>query len=126
MYIKPPPLNFIDKKNVLKPHNHAFFITFDTVFGHTTNTNTKDLKKEMYIMKALKEFGKFVKNLRTVAGLSQEKLAELCNISVRRMVSIEQGNANLRFCNLIRLCTVLDIDCGELAQFYISPYEDIK
>ena len=74
--------------------------------------------------KILKEFGKLIKARRRAAGLSQEKLAELCDISVRRMVSIEKGDANLRFCNLIRMCLELDIDCGELAQFYISPYAD--
>ena len=74
-------------------------------------------------MEIFKKFGKLVKERRKAAGLSQEKLAELCDISLRRMVSIEQGDANLRFCNLIRLCVELDIDCGELAQFYISPYE---
>lgn len=74
-------------------------------------------------MEILKDFGKLVKERRKAAGISQEKLAELCDISLRRMVSIEQGDANLRFCNLIRLCVELNIDCGELAQFYVSPYE---
>ena len=74
--------------------------------------------------KILKEFGKLIREKRRAIGLSQEKLAELCDISVRRMVSIEHGDSNLRFCNLIRMCVELDIDCGELAQFYVSPYED--
>lgn len=75
-------------------------------------------------MKKFKKFGVLIKERRKAAGLSQEKLAELCDMSLRQIVNVEHGKANLRLCNLLRLCRAIGIDCGELAQFYIPPYED--
>lgn len=76
------------------------------------------------LKKVLKRFGYLVRERRSELGVSQEKLAELCDLSLRRVVGIENGESNLTFSNLIRLCVTLNIDCGELSQFYTPPYED--
>ena len=75
-------------------------------------------------MKVLKNFGEFVKEKRKSLGLSQEKLAELSDMSIRGLIKIEQGQSNVRFINLIRLCVALNISIGELEQFYSHPYSD--
>lgn len=75
-------------------------------------------------MKKFKKLGALIKERRKTSGLSQEKLAELCDMSLRQIVNVEQGKANLRLCNLLRLCRAVGIDCGELAQFYIPPYDE--
>lgn len=75
--------------------------------------------------KALREFGKLIAKKRKEKKLSQEKFAELCGLSLRQMVKIENGAVNIKMINLIRLCIELDINCGELEQFYVNPYEDL-
>ena len=76
-------------------------------------------------MEQLIEFGKLVKERRREKGLSQEKLSELCGLSTRQIVKIEQGKTNVGFTNLVRLCIECDIDIGELDKYYSSPYEDL-
>ena len=75
-------------------------------------------------MEVLKEFGKLIRSRRRERGISQEKLAELCDLSACQIVNIEQGRVNVRFLNLIRLCKECNIETGELAKFYTAPYSE--
>ncbi|MBQ3124968.1 MAG: helix-turn-helix transcriptional regulator [Clostridia bacterium] len=55
-----------------------------------------------------KEFGRYVKACRKQAGISQEELAEKCDMSTRQISNIETGRCEPKLTALSRLC----ISCG--------------
>jgi len=61
-------------------------------------------------------FGKNVARLRTARGLSQEKLAEKADLSVRYIQSIEAGEAFPYLPPLSRLCKVLKASWNDLLE----------
>lgn len=61
-----------------------------------------------------KEFGKQIKNLRVNNGYTQEKLAELLNISQRALSSIELGNNFVSAETIENLLNVFDITLEDL------------
>lgn len=61
-----------------------------------------------------KEFGKQIKNLRLANGYTQEKLAELLNISQRALSSIELGNNFVSAETIENLLNVFDITLEDL------------
>ena len=77
-------------------------------------------------MEVLKEFGKLIRARRRELKLSQEKLAEICGLCTRQVTKIEKGYVNMKFINLVRLCTACKIDIGELEQFWTDPYDDFE
>lgn len=58
--------------------------------------------------------GTRIKNLRKVKGLTQEELAELCNVSPSCISRWETGNLFPRRENLILLSKVLDVSPEEI------------
>ena len=79
-------------------------------------------------MEIKKLLGKKIKQYRILRGLSQEKLAELLNISQRTLSGIECGNNFLTSQTMDKILEVLEITPDEL--FYVeylkSPKELIK
>lgn len=61
-----------------------------------------------------KEIGLRIRNFRLSKGLSQEKLAELVDISVTHMSHIETGNTKLSLSVFVALTEALDIRADEL------------
>lgn len=61
-----------------------------------------------------KDFGKKVKYYRTLANLSQEKLAERVGISVNTVSYIEHGKNSISFSKLPALCRALSIEPHQL------------
>ena len=62
----------------------------------------------------LEIFGNTVKELRKQKGLSQEDLAELCNLHRTYIGGIERGERNLGLMNILYLAKALHVLPGEL------------
>ena len=79
-------------------------------------------------MEIKKLLGRKIKQYRILRGLSQEKLAELLNISQRTLSGIECGNNFLTSQTMDKILEVLQISPDEL--FYVeylkNPKEMIK
>ena len=64
----------------------------------------------------LKILGINIKAERLKKGLSQEKLAELINISLPTVSLIETGKQNTSVLNLIDIASTLDVEITKLIQ----------
>ena len=70
------------------------------------------------------EMGNRLQQRRKQRGLTQEKLAELSELSVKTIISAEKGQKALRPENIVRICKLLDMDVsylmtGEVSQFKV-------
>ena len=63
----------------------------------------------------LTQFGKRVRQLRQAKGLSQEDLAELCQLDRTYISSLERGKRNVSLRNIAAITAALNIP---LAQFF--------
>lgn len=59
-------------------------------------------------------FGRLVAAHRKRNGLTQEKLAEACGISVDMVTRIEAGGTGVRFPNIAKLANAMNVDPAEL------------
>ncbi|MBP5608149.1 MAG: helix-turn-helix transcriptional regulator [Lachnospiraceae bacterium] len=55
-----------------------------------------------------KQIGQRVKMIRKMKGMTQEQLADIINISVKHLSSVECGKARFSYENLISACNALD------------------
>lgn len=62
----------------------------------------------------LEYLGNRVRLLRKERKLTQEKLADLCNISVRTVADIEHGNGNPTYLHIISLLCVFSVSADQL------------
>ncbi|TXD46041.1 helix-turn-helix domain-containing protein [Polaribacter sp. IC073] len=67
--------------------------------------------------KFIKAFGESLKMLRTDANLSQEDLANDCDISISQIGRIERGEINTTISTLFVLAKALDIEVKDLFNF---------
>ena len=65
----------------------------------------------------MKAFGKNLKMLRNEAKLSQEDLANDCDISISQIGRIERGEINTTISTLFVLANALDIEVKDLFHF---------
>lgn len=65
-------------------------------------------------MSARLVFAKRIKEARVSQGISQEKLAELCNLHRTYVSSVERGERNITVDNMERLAKALGVDLREL------------
>ena len=65
----------------------------------------------------LKKFGKNVKIERIKKDLTQEKLAEIMNISQNYIANIERGKQNMSLGKVLELANKLDIKIEKLLNF---------
>ncbi|WP_265182882.1 helix-turn-helix domain-containing protein [Pseudomonas putida] len=61
-----------------------------------------------------KNFGKRIRLLRMSAGLSQEQLANLCDLDRTYIGGIERGERNPALKNIYRLAKALDVSLSNL------------
>ncbi|MBR2525856.1 helix-turn-helix transcriptional regulator [bacterium] len=61
--------------------------------------------------------GQKVRIERTKKGLSQEKLAELTDMSIKTLGKIERGQTDFVITNLIAIANALDVEISELFTF---------
>ena len=74
----------------------------------------------------LNQFGKNVKRIRLLKGLSQEKLAEKLQKSINFISLLENGKTGLTIQTIIDLCNVLNVDANELFSGLITISERNK
>lgn len=65
-------------------------------------------------MREQKYFGKMIRVKRIERGMTQEKLAELSELSTRQVVAIEKGAVDPKLSTSLKICDALKIDIGEL------------
>jgi len=64
--------------------------------------------------KVLKRFGKYVKQLREEAGLTQAELANDMDVEISQISRIERGKVNTSLCTLIVLAKTLELPPSKL------------
>ena len=57
----------------------------------------------------LKEIGQRICTRRKELNYTQEKLAEMMDVSVQMISNLERGNKAIRIDNLVKLCHILDV-----------------
>lgn len=62
----------------------------------------------------LLQLGGKIKFLREEMGISQEKLAQLCEFDRTYISMLERGKRNLSLINLQKLCTGLQVNMSQL------------
>jgi len=65
-------------------------------------------------MSARLNFARNIRNFRTSKGISQEKLADLCDLHRTYVSSVERGERNITVDNMERLAVALGVDIREL------------
>lgn len=70
----------------------------------------------------LKEIGARIQKLRKEKGLTIEKLAESCNLSVQSICKIEAGIRNFKVQSLIAISQALGVSCDYILG--LSPYNE--
>lgn len=70
--------------------------------------------EENNIISWLHIFGNTVKEFRKRQGLSQEELAELCNLHRTYIGGIERGERNVGLVNVVHIAQALEIHPSEL------------
>lgn len=67
--------------------------------------------------KKLLELGNKIRFERMKRGISQEKLAELANISIRTISDIERGITDIRYTNLLQIAEAFQSTLSQLLDF---------
>ena len=68
-------------------------------------------------MKEKERFGKLIRDSRENKNMSQEQLAEKCNVTDKSISNIELGKSDPKLSTVMRICNVLEIDVNALAEF---------
>ena len=61
-----------------------------------------------------KRFGARVRSARKRKGLSQEKLALVCDLDRTYIGGVERGERNISLINIYRIAIALDVEAGRL------------
>lgn len=61
-------------------------------------------------------FGANIRNFRKQAGMSQEKLAEVCGLHRTYVGAVERGERNVSLLNIVALARALNIKPTELLE----------
>ena len=65
----------------------------------------------------LLELGNKIRLERMKRDISQEKLAEMANVSIRTISDIERGITDIRYTNLLQISEALNMTLSELLNF---------
>lgn len=77
-------------------------------------------------MNLLTEFGVEVKTKRNSKNLTQEQLAELCDLSTRAISNIENGKAEPKLITILRICVICDIELEKIIHKYMNKEEMLR
>ncbi len=77
-------------------------------------------------MNCLTELGELIRDRRNMKHMSQEELAEKCQLSPRHISDIENGKTNPKYQTLVMLCSECEIDIGDLPKrhYNISVFKE--
>lgn len=73
----------------------------------------------------LTALGHCFREFRNRLGISQEKLAERCELHKNYIGQVERGERNPSFVNIVKLCNGLNIGLSEFFAVYEERKEDI-
>lgn len=65
----------------------------------------------------LLELGNKIRLERMKRDISQEKLAEIANVSIRTISDIERGITDIRYTNLLQIAEAFNLSLSELLNF---------
>ena len=65
----------------------------------------------------LLKLGYKIKYERLKRKISQEKLAEMVNLSPQAISTLESGLSNVKFANLYKIAKALELDLGDFSDF---------
>lgn len=65
----------------------------------------------------LLELGNKIRLERMKRDISQEKLAEIANLSIRTISDIERGITDIRYTNLLQIAEAFNLSLSELLNF---------
>ena len=71
----------------------------------------------------LQEIGVRIKNKRKEMNMTQERLAELMDVSIQMISNLEQGKKAIRPENIVKLCNSLDVSSDYILRGQYSEYE---
>ncbi len=74
-------------------------------------------------MNYTKEFGKYVKSCRKEAGISQETLAEKCDMSTREISNIETGRCEPKLISISRICIACGLDFDNFLKEHTALFQ---
>lgn len=63
-----------------------------------------------YAIYCMMDIFETIRNRRTLLGVTQEELADITGVSVRRIVDIERGKANPSFATLRKIAVALGLE----------------
>lgn len=72
----------------------------------------------------IEKFGQKVKELRKLCGFSQEKFAELIDVSTTTVTAIETGRNFVTYTTLKNICCVLNVEPRDLFDFDVKMTND--
>jgi transcriptional regulator with XRE-family HTH domain len=72
------------------------------------------MKYKEYELASLNSLAKNIKKARVSVGISQEKLAELCEIDRTYVSLLERSKRNPSFFSLLKICKGLNVPLSEL------------
>lgn len=61
-------------------------------------------------------FGLKIKNIRLSLNLSQEEMAELCNLHRTYIGSMERGERNISILNIVKICKSIKYPLGKILE----------
>lgn len=70
-----------------------------------------------------KEFGRYLQACRKQAGISQEELAEKCDMSTRQICNIETGRCEPKLTTISRLCTICNLEFDNFLKEHTSLFQ---
>ncbi|ABO25356.1 MULTISPECIES: helix-turn-helix domain-containing protein [Shewanella] len=72
----------------------------------------------------LSRFGQRLKQIRTQQRLSQEQLAEICELDRTYISGIERGVRNVALINIVKLANGLKVSASSLLEFDVETKHD--
>lgn len=85
----------------------------------------KQVAAEKHDINVLEVLGAEIRKRRAALGLSQEQLAARCGLHRNYVGSVERGERNIAFLNLLKLANALETSVQKLVQVLEHGSEDV-
>jgi transcriptional regulator with XRE-family HTH domain len=93
---------------------------------HGSSSKLKFKREEHIVSDLLEKIGSRIRTLRAANDLSQQKMAELAEISYKYLGEIERGQVNLSVEILIKISNALHVDPAEILAMKSSDNADLS
>ena len=103
--------------------DHADLVPNPTEFGAHTGPKKRDDPNERNDRAKL---GLYIRELRRIKGISQEKFAAMADVPRPHMGAIEAGRIDIRFSTIRRIALALEVPLEQLMRFTDVKLENVK